>query len=148
MGRKTWDSIPPKFRPLKDRTNIVISSQERSALSGVTDHVIVSSSISDGLSELEAAVQGGRAPALGRAYVIGGARIYDAAMDLEQTNHVLLTRVAREYECDTFFPDLEGSERWAKKQRKDLEDFVGEEVVEGGLEEEGVKYEFQLWERD
>lgn len=148
MGRKTWDSIPPKFRPLKDRTNIVISSQERSALSGVTDDVIVSSSILDGLSELEKAVQSGRAPALGRAYVIGGARIYDAAMELEQTNHVLLTRVAREYECDTFFPDLEGSERWAKKQRKDLEDFVGEEVVEGGLEEEGVKYEFQLWERD
>jgi dihydrofolate reductase len=114
----------------------------------VTDDVIVSSSISDGLSELEKAVQSGRAPALGRAYVIGGARIYDAAMELEQTNHVLLTRVAREYECDTFFPDLEGSERWAKKQRKDLEDFVGEEVVEGGLEEEGVKYEFQLWERD
>jgi len=42
---------------------------------------------------------------------------------------------------------LEGSERWAKKERKELEDFVGEEVVEGGLEEEGVKYEFQLWER-
>jgi dihydrofolate reductase len=148
MGRKTWDSIPPKFRPLKDRTNIVISSQERSALNGVTDDVIVSSSILNGLSELEAAVQGGRAPALGRAYVIGGARIYDAAMELEQTKHVLLTRVAREYECDTFFPDLEASKRWAKKDRKDLEDFVGEEVVEGGLEEEGVGYEFQLWERD
>lgn len=148
MGRKTWDSIPPKFRPLKDRTNIVISSQERGALSGVTDDVIVSSSILDGLSELEKAVQSGRAPALGRAYVIGGARIYNAAMELEQTKHVLLTRVAREYECDTFFPDLEGSEQWARKERKELEDFVGEEVVEGGLEEEGVKYEFQLWERE
>lgn len=148
MGRKTWDSIPPKFRPLKDRTNIVISSQERGALSGVTDDVIVSSSILDGLSELEAAVQNGRAPALGRAYVIGGARVYDAAMELEQTRHVLLTRVAREYECDTFFPDLEGSERWARKERRVLEGFVGEEVVEGGLEEEGVKYEFQLWERE
>ena len=148
MGRKTWDSIPPKFRPLKDRTNIVISSQERNALSGVTDDVVVSSSILDGLSELESAVQNGRAPALGRAYVIGGAGIYDAAMQLEQTKHVLLTRVAREYECDTFFPDLDGSERWAKKERKALEDFVGEDIVEGGLEEDGVKYEFQLWERE
>jgi dihydrofolate reductase len=147
MGRKTWDSIPPKFRPLKDRTNIVISSQERGALSGVTVDVIVSSSILEGLSSLEAAVKDGRAPPLSRAYVIGGARIYDAAMELEQTRHVLLTRVAREYECDTFFPDLEGSERWVKKERGELEGFVGEEVVEGGLEEEGVKYEFQLWER-
>jgi dihydrofolate reductase len=147
MGRKTWDSIPPKFRPLKDRTNIVISSQERSALSGVTDDVIVSSSILDGLSELEAAVRGERMPALGRAYVIGGARIYEAAMELEQTKHVLLTRVAKEYECDTFFPDLEDSEHWAKNERKELEEFVGEEVVEGGLEEDGVRYEFQLWDR-
>ena len=147
MGRKTWDSIPPKFRPLKDRTNIVISSQERSALNGVTDDVIVSSSILAGFDELEAAVQSGRAPALGRAYVIGGARIYNDAMELEQTKHVLLTRVAKEYECDTFFPDLEGSEHWTKKERKELEEFVGEEVVEGGLEEEGVKYEFQLWDR-
>jgi dihydrofolate reductase len=147
MGRKTWDSIPPKFRPLKDRTNIVISSQERSALRGVTDDVIVSSSILDGLSELEAAVRDERMPALGRAYVIGGARIYEAAMELEQTKHVLLTRVAKEYECDTFFPDLEDSEHWAKNERKELEEFVGEEVVEGGLEEDGVKYEFQLWDR-
>ncbi|GAB7327453.1 hypothetical protein MBLNU13_g11337t1 [Cladosporium sp. NU13] len=147
MGRKTWDSIPPKFRPLKDRTNIVISSQDRSALNGVTDDVIVSSCILDGLSELEDAAKDGRAPALGRAYVIGGARIYEAAMELEQTKHVLLTRIAKEYECDTFFPDLEGSEHWAKKGRKDLEEFVGEEVVEGGLEEDGVKYEFQLWDR-
>lgn len=116
-------------------------------MSGVTDDVIVSSSILDGLSELEAAVRGERMPALGRAYVIGGARIYEAAMELEQTKHVLLTRVAKEYECDTFFPDLEDSEHWAKNERKELEEFVGEEVVEGGLEEDGVRYEFQLWDR-
>jgi hypothetical protein len=30
----------------------------------------------------------------------------------------------------------------------ELEDFVGEEVQEGGLVEEGVGYEFQLWERE
>lgn len=148
MGRKTWDSIPPKFRPLKDRTNVVISSQPREKLAGVGEDVVVSSSILGGLMDLEAAVASGRAPALGRAYVIGGARVYEAAMELEQTKHVLLTRVAREYECDTFFPDLEGSEVWTRRERKELEEFVGEDVVEGGLEEEGVKYEFQLWERE
>lgn len=148
MGRKTWDSIPPKFRPLKDRTNIVISSQARGELEGVQDGVIVSSSICDALEDLQSAVQAGTVPELGRAYVIGGARVYEAAMELEQTKAVLMTRVAREYECDTFFPDLEGSEVWRRKGKGELEGFVGEEVVEGGLEEEGVRYEFQLWERE
>ena len=27
MGRKTWDSLPPKFRPLPGRTNIVVTRQ-------------------------------------------------------------------------------------------------------------------------
>jgi dihydrofolate reductase len=100
------------------------------------------------LSQLQSAVQSGDAPVLGRAYVIGGARVYEAAMELEQTKAVLLTRVEREYECDTFFPELEGSESWMRRERGELEGFVGEIVVEGGLEEEGVKYEFQFWERE
>lgn len=141
MGRKTWDSIPPKFRPLKDRTNVVISSQDRSKLDGVTEEVVVSSDILSGLRELEGKDSG-------RAYVIGGARVYEAAMKLEQTKHVLLTRVEREYECDTFFPDLEGSEEWRRRSREELEAFIGESVAEDGMEEDGVKYEFQLWERE
>lgn len=148
MGRKTWDSIPPKFRPLKDRTNIVISSQDRAALDGVTEDVVVSSDILSGLHELEKAVAGGKAPALGRAYVIGGARVYEAAMELEQTKAVLLTRIGKEYECDTFFPHLEHGGRWAKRERQALGGFVGEEIAEDGMEEDGVKYEFQLWEKE
>lgn len=148
MGRKTWDSIPPKFRPLKDRTNIVISTQSRSALGGVTDDVIVSSSIVDGLRELQTATEEGKAPSLGRAFIIGGAGIYGEAMKLQQTKHVLLTRIGTEFECDTFFPDLEREAQWERRSREGLEEFVGEGVEEGALEEAGVKFEFQLWERE
>ena len=155
MGRKTWASIPPRFRPLKDRTNIVISSQPRSALPGLndtseeSDDVIVSSSILDALRDLERGVEAGRVPALGRAFVIGGARVYEDALGLECARSVLLTRLGREFECDTFFPELEGGERgWVRRSKGELEEFVGEEVVEGGLVEEGVGFEFQLWERE
>ena len=89
----------------------------------------------------------GKVPGVGRVFVIGGARVYEGALGLECARSVLLTRLGEEFECDTFFPDLEDSEHWAKKERKELEEFVGEEVVEGGLEEDGVKYEFQLWDR-
>lgn len=147
MGRKTWDSIPPRFRPLKDRTNIVISSQPRSALPGVTDEVIVSSSILAALRDLEEGVQEGRVPGVGRVFVIGGARVYESALGLECARSVLLTRLGAEFECDTFFPALEEREGWARKDRGELEEFVGEEVREGGLVEEGVGFEFQLWER-
>lgn len=147
MGRKTWDSIPPKFRPLKDRTNIVISSQSRSAIEGVTEEVVVSSSVVDGLRELQTVTESGKVPVLGRAFVIGGARIYGDVMGLEQTKHVLLTRIGKEYDCDTFFPDLESSKDWERRNREVLEEFVGEEVKEGGEEEQDVGFEFQLWER-
>lgn len=148
MGRKTWDSIPPRFRPLKDRTNIVISSQPRSALPGVTDEVIVSSSILSALQDLEAGVKEGKVPGVGRVFVIGGARVYEGALGLECARSVLLTRLGKEFECDTFFPDLgESGEGWVQRGRGELEEFVGEEVQEGGLVEEGVGFEFQLWER-
>jgi dihydrofolate reductase len=149
MGRKTYLSIPPKFRPLKDRTNIVISSQPRSALPEISDEedVVVSSSILAGLRDLEARVREGKVPEVGRVFVIGGARAYGDALGLECARSVLLTRLREEFECDTFFPELEGK-GWVKRERGELEAFVGEEVAEGGLVEEGVGYEFQLWERE
>ena len=153
MGRKTWDSIPPRFRPLKDRTNVVISSQDRASIPSLKDtdesDVIVSSSILAALGDLEKGVKEGKVPELGRAFVIGGARVYEAALGLECARHVLLTRLGSEFECDTFFPDLLGEGGgWVKRGRGELEGFVGEEVQEGGLVEEGVGFEFQLWERE
>jgi len=147
MGRKTYLSIPPKFRPLKDRTNIVISSQPRSALPEIADDVIVSSSIMSALQDLEAGVKAGRVPEVGRVFVIGGARVYGDALGLECARSVLLTRLGEEFECDTFFPELGQDGGWVRRGRGELEDFVGEEVGEGGVVEEGVGYEFQLWER-
>lgn len=156
MGRKTWESIPPKFRPLKDRTNVVISSQDRSKLGDVPDDVVVAHDMPSALKELEEAVRSGKAAPLGRAYVIGGSSIYRAALEMEQAKSILLTRIQRDYECDTFFPiDLQAQSdqtgAWQRMNQEELQDFVGEDVQAGGMSEshgdEEVQYEFQLYER-
>lgn len=153
MGRKTWDSIPPKFRPLKDRTSVVISSQAREKLESVPDDVVVAGDITSGLRELDGFVRDGKAPPVGRAFVIGGSSIYQAALEMEQTKRVLLTRIHEDYDCDTFFPvemDGDGSE-WERKSLHTLRDFAEEEVPEGLVAEKSgeseVRFEYQLYER-
>lgn len=156
MGRKTWDSIPPKFRPLPSRTNLVISRQE--SLSSVTEaslsegNVLVAKDIASGLEKLASRADEGKTKPVGRVFVIGGSTIYKAALEMESAKHVLLTRVQGEWECDTDFPvEFEGDARWERKGKADLEKFVEEDIESTVLEEEvkgeRVKYEFLLYER-
>ena len=145
MGRKTWDSIPPKFRPLKDRLNIIITRSATgtpSPTAPITEPIRVSS--------LEQAMQYAQARAVPRIFVMGGAQIYEAALHLPEARRVLLTSIERDFECDTFFPlDLTGgkADGWVRRPREELEAWTGEEIAEGGQEEAGTKYEFQLWEK-
>jgi len=153
MGRKTWDSIPSKFRPLKDRTSVVITSQSRDQLQQMPEDVIVCTDILSGLDALETRVKDGTTLPVGRAFVIGGSSIYGAALDLAQTKSILLTRIHKEYECDTFFPaDLDAHEAgWQRASHQTLQDFVGEEVPVEPLSEstdgDETSYQFQLYER-
>ncbi|KAK3065802.1 hypothetical protein LTR53_018021, partial [Teratosphaeriaceae sp. CCFEE 6253] len=153
MGRKTWDSIPVKFRPLKDRTNIVISTQDRAKLGDPPDTVLVAGDIMAGLEQLEQCVRDGHALPVGRTFVIGGSSIYRAAMDLPQANSVLLTRIHRDYECDTLFPeDLDDVRTgWQRQSQDELQAFVGEEmpaqpIVDGSHGDE-VSFEYRLYQR-
>lgn len=150
MGRKTWDSIPSKFRPLKDRTHVVISSQGRSKLEPIPDDVVVASDISSGLRSLEDLVKDGKAPPVARAFVIGGSSIYKSALELQRTNRILLTRISKDYECDTFFPEDLGDSSNSSFQRashSELREFVGEDIEEGEVADGDVSLNFQLYQR-
>lgn len=150
MGRKTWESIPPNFRPLKDRLNIVIT---RSATTppptppGIREPVRVSS--------VEGALQYARDHcAGGRVFVMGGGQIYDAALKLPEARRVLLTSIDADFDCDTFFPiklgTKEGTEPgWVRRSDTEWKTWTGEEdAVDGRREEGSLQYEFQLWERE
>lgn len=146
MGRKTWDSIPPKFRPLKSRLNIIIT---RSAPS--TPPTPSSPSQEIRVPSLEHAIEYARSRQdIGRVFVIGGSQIYDAALRLPEAKRVLLTAIDRDFDCDTFFPLELGAKNvdWAKRSTEELGRWTGEEEDVGGEREEaGTKYEFQMWEK-
>ncbi|KAK3950397.1 dihydrofolate reductase-like domain-containing protein [Pseudoneurospora amorphoporcata] len=157
MGRKTWDSIPPKFRPLKGRLNIVISRSVTSIPSASEkfesdEGPVMASSLEQAINYLRQQQQ--REHKVGKVFVIGGGQIYGAALVLpkEVSKRILLTRVlSPEFECDTFFPlelkdEAAGSE-WERKSKEELNEFVGEEVPEGVQVENGTEYEYQMWER-
>jgi dihydrofolate reductase len=147
MGRKTWDSVPERFRPLKGRLNVVLS---RSFPSDPWD-----GSGSDKepikLPSLTAALEGlSQSKTVDKVFVIGGAEIYKAALEAKEAKRILLTRVLTDFECDTFFPiklgeDNEG--KWKKKKKEELDQWVQETVPDGLQEENGVKYSFEMYER-
>ncbi|SPO01146.1 related to DFR1 - dihydrofolate reductase [Cephalotrichum gorgonifer] len=153
MGRKTWDSIPAKFRPLKGRLNIVISRSFPAPPQDTADpdvEPVRAASLEQALDYLQA-----RTPEeLGRVFVIGGGQIYDAALKLPQTRRLLITRIMSEFECDTFFPlgtgggDDCAAPGWVVKSKADLDAWTGEEVPAGIQVENGTEYEFQMWEKE
>ena len=142
MGRKTWDSIPPRFRPLKDRVNVVIT---RAVEPPSSDKAARVRSFDAALRFAE------KAGSHRRSFVIGGAQIYKEALQRAETKRILLTRVLTNFECDTFFPvqlNEDGmGEGWERKSKQALNEWVGEPVAEGVQEENGTKYVFEMWER-
>ncbi len=95
MGRKTWESIPSKFRPLPERTNIVVTRQAGYEAAGA----IVVGSLAD------ARAAAARAPGADEIFVIGGGEIYTEA--LPTADRLYLTLVDDAPEADSFFPPYE-----------------------------------------
>ncbi|KAJ8901760.1 hypothetical protein NDN08_003966 [Rhodosorus marinus] len=110
MGRKTFDSIPRKFRPLQGRKNVVItrSVSEFRARDDVGDDVLVAGSFL-------AAEELLREHGVDVAYVIGGADIYKTAMENSHwSRRAYVTEViGEEMGCDVFLPQISGKD-WRK----------------------------------
>jgi dihydrofolate reductase len=101
MGRKTWDSLPPRFRPLPGRQNIVITRQADWNDAGATR----ASSLPEALASCAGEPQ---------VWVIGGAEIFAQAAPLADT--VELTEIDSDFEGDVFAPAL-GAE-WKQISRE------------------------------
>lgn len=121
MGRKTYESIPEKFRPLPQRENIILSrTLERK------EGIYVARSVDEALA----------ATALGNnqePYIIGGEQVYNSFLDL--SNRIELTRIHKiYYEGDAFFPIINLDE-WRLTNKR-----------EGSTEDE-LRYSFLTYNR-
>lgn len=96
MGRKTWDSLPAKFRPLPGRRNLVVTRQRHWADSDAARGADVVLSLEAAL----AAVVQVDAP---RVFVMGGGELY--AQSLPHADVLELTEIDAELEGDVYFPD-------------------------------------------
>ena len=119
MGRKTWDSLPPRFRPLPGRRNLVISRNTALEAPGA-----------DVVQDLDQALN--RVQDTQRIFVIGGAQLY--ALALPRAQLLVLTEVQAELNGDTFFP------AWDRTQ---FEEVTSQSAVTAA----GVPYRFVTYRR-
>jgi dihydrofolate reductase len=119
MGRRTWDSLPERFRPLPGRRNVVVTHNPDWSAEGAER----AGSFEEALGLLEGAP---------RVFVIGGAEVYSAALPL--ADELVLTELDLEIEGDTFFP------QWDR-------DEFDETWRETHLSEDGTPFAFVTYER-
>lgn len=149
MGRKTWESIPKKFRPLPDRINIILS---RSSENKILDGIIYSNSIGNSLSELEK-YSSQSSKVVERIFVIGGAEIYNELINDNRVSHLLITDIdhKNDVEVDTFlkFPMYtKTASDWVKQGKADLQEFIGDEItINEDIQEGDFLYNYTLWKK-
>jgi len=107
MGRKTFDSLPDKYRPLPNRKNIIISGTMPEKEGG---SVLIVNSLEKALSNSSKE----------EIFIIGGESIFQQVMPL--ADKIILTVVKRKYKGDVFFPELDNSWREVKDKTQDFKD--------------------------
>ncbi len=99
MGRRTWESIPKKFKPMPGRVNVVVTSAPVEVADGRA--VFGAQSLDAALETARAAIGAG-----GQIFVLGGARMYAEAVSDARCDVVFVTRLLAHppMPCSVFFP--------------------------------------------
>lgn len=119
MGRKTWQSIPERFRPLQGRRNVVLSRNPKARDDlRLPEDVLLAGSLTEALALLSSAATAAAtgttetASEVDKVFVIGGGSVYAEAVASKLCEKVLLTSVTppadgRFDDCDVHFPALD-----------------------------------------
>ncbi len=130
MWRKTWESIPSKFRPLKNRINCILSKSLKveSINSKIDDFILYFNSLESCINEIK------NKENLENVFVIWWAKLYNQVINSPLLERIYLTRVFWNFHCDVFFEKIPN-------------DFEIQSVSE--LKEENwIRFNFQVWEKE
>lgn len=121
MGRTTWESIEPKYRPLPGRKNIILTHRPDYEAPGAQ----VAHSIESALNLIDETTE--------KVLIIGGAEVFKEVISAPYLTGIYLTKIYEKFDCDTHFPELPA--RFTEHHPTMLE----------REEEDGVKFEYQLF---
>jgi len=127
MGRRTWESLPPRFRPLPGRTNIVVTSLD------VLDGAATAGSLSSALELADVLVASGDLAEDATRWIIGGARMFSSAVGLADVLEI--TEIDLTVAGDTFAPEIPAREWQVDAQ------------TPWSLSDEGLPYRFVTYAR-
>ncbi|RZC33865.1 dihydrofolate reductase [Asbolus verrucosus] len=131
MGRKTWDSIPAKFKPLAGRINFILSRSKLDVQNYKDCYSF--NSLQEVIDKLE---NEKFKDVYENVWVIGGSYIYEETMKSKYFHRLYLTRIMKHFECDTFFPKMNDNLREIRDSR----------VPEDVQEENGIKFVYHIYE--
>jgi len=95
MGRKNWDSIPFKYRPLSERENAVLTRNKNFN----ADNCVVMHDLSEVWEKYKNEEKR-------TVFVIGGGEIYKQALESDLVSEMYITHVNKKYGAETYFPDF------------------------------------------
>ena len=131
MGRKTWQSIPEKFRPLRGRFNVVLSNSLKTENND--EKYVVKKSLKNALEFLDEKED------IYKIWIIGGSSLYKEAIEDKLCDNLFVTKVFEKFDgLDTFIPNPSdfGYER--------LEKSVALDLKEVHLED-GIEFQYEIW---
>ena len=103
MGRKNYDSIQEKYRPLHNRENVIL-----------TKNTSFEASNCSVFHSLDAALSAYQSDKNRKFFIIGGGQIYKLALEAKILEEMFITHIDGNYDADTFFPDFNESD-WNKE---------------------------------
>lgn len=142
MGRKTWESLPERFRPLPKRINIVITRDADRSVTLTDEGAVAASSLEEALElaleEAQKQAAGTQQTSAAQIWIMGGGAVYAEAVQKGLADIAEVTRLDLSTEGDTYAPALDSTE-WT----------LAAAEPESGWQDSasGIGYRFETYQR-